>query len=149
MTHDANKTLDKLSQLGNESICPVAILIKDGKILCGLRHYKADKWKEISVWTCPGGKCDEGEIIEEALRRETAEETGITEFNILEYVEEVPGAAEGDIVPVFICETSQSPVLMEPEKFSEWKWFLPNKIPDNFINDKVRKIIMSLNLNSF
>ncbi len=146
MAKEINKALEKLYQLGNETICPVAILIKDGKILCGLRHYKADEWKDISVWTCPGGRCDTGETIEETLRRETAEETGITEFKILDYIREVPGAEEGDIVPVFACVTSQSPVLMEPEKFSEWRWFSPKDIPENFINNEVRKIIISLRL---
>ena len=37
---------------------------------------------------------------------------------------EVPGAKEGDIVLMFYCTTKQEAKLMEPEKFSEWKWVL-------------------------
>lgn len=88
----------------------------------GHRHYTPDKWKKISVWTVPGGRCDEGEKIEETLRREVREETGITDLEIIEYLGQVSGAKDGDIVPIFACKTLQEPTLMEPEKFSEWSW---------------------------
>lgn len=133
----------KLSQLGNKKLCPVAVFIKDEKILVGLRHYTPDKWKAISVWTCPGGRCDENETIESTLKREVAEEVGITEFEITQYIGEVPGAKKGDIVPLFLCRTFQSPKLMEPEKFSEWTWFLIKELPDNYINNDARKVIMN------
>ena len=109
----------KLSQIGNKTICPVGVFIKDKKVLVGLRHYTPDKWKTISVWTCPGGRCDEDETIETTLRREIKEETGITEFKILDYIGEVPGAKKGDFVTLFFCKTDQEPKLTEPHKFSE------------------------------
>lgn len=112
------------------------------KILVGLRHYTPDKRKTISVWTCPGGRCDENEIIENTLRREVAEETGITDFEIIEYIGDVPGAKEGDIVPLFICKTSQSPRLMEPEKFSDWQWISYKDLPENYINNEAKKVII-------
>ncbi len=132
----------KLSQLGNKKLCPIAIFIRNRKILLGLRHYASDKWKTISVWTCPGGRGDENETIEETLRREVAEETGIVDFEIIQYLGEVPGAKEGDIVLLFFCQTSQSPRLMEPEKFSEWQWFSVNELPKNYINNDVEKVIV-------
>jgi len=145
---EQKETLQKLSQLGNEKVCPVAIFIKDEKILCGLRHYTPDKWKIISLWTCPGGRCDKGETVEKTLRREVKEEIGITNFKVLNYIGEVPGAKKGDVCIIFLCETSQSPKLMEPKKFSEWKWFPKNDLPKNYINDDIKKIIISLkNLN--
>lgn len=113
---------EKLLQIGNPNICPVAVLIKDGCVLMGQRNYNADKWKQGSVWTMPGGRCDDGETIEQALRREVMEEVGIEQFQILEHIADVPGAKEGDIVPLFFCQTEQEFKLMEPEKFSEWKW---------------------------
>lgn len=114
--------LEQLSRAGNNTLCPVAVMIKNGKILRGHRHYTADKWKEISVWTIPGGRSDVGETLEQTLRREVAEEVGITEFEIVDFIGEVPGAKDGDVVPIFYCTTDQEPTLMEPEKFSEWKW---------------------------
>ena len=112
----------KLKEIGNDKKCPIAIMVRDGKILTGYRNYTKDKWKDISVWTVPGGRCDTGETIKQALAREVQEEVGITEFEILDFIGEIDGVKEGDIVPIFFCTTKQDFILMEPEKFSEWKW---------------------------
>jgi 8-oxo-dGTP pyrophosphatase MutT (NUDIX family) len=111
-----------LNRPGDGILCAVAIMIKDGKILIGHRHYTKDKWKDISVWTIPGGRSDVGETIEQTLRREVAEEVGIKNFTIIDFIGEVSGAKEGDVVLIFHCETVEDATLMEPEKFSEWKW---------------------------
>lgn len=113
---------EQLQKIGSKELCPMAVITRNGKILMGYRHYTPDKWKKISVWTIPGGRCDEGEKIEETLRREVREETNITDLKIIEYLGEVLGAKKGDVVPIFVCQTEQEPTLMEPEKFSEWKW---------------------------
>lgn len=111
-----------LAKKGDGLTCPIAIIVRDGKVLAGHRHYTADKWKDISVWTNPGGRSDVGETIEQALRREVQEEVGITELDIIDFIGEVPGAKEGDVLLMFYCETKQDAQLMEPEKFSEWRW---------------------------
>ncbi len=113
---------EALAREGNGTLCPTAIMIRDGKVLRGLRNYTKEKWKDISVWTTPGGRSDPGETLEEALRREVKEEVGITDFTIDDFIGEVPGAKEGDVVPVFLCSTKSEATLMEPEKFSAWKW---------------------------
>lgn len=113
---------EKLKEMGSDKKCPIAIMVRDGKVLTGQRNYTKDKWKDISVWTIPGGRCDPGETLQDALRREVLEEVGITEFEIVDFVEEVSGVKEGDIVPIFFCTTNQEARLMEPEKFSEWIW---------------------------
>lgn len=113
----------KLSQQGHETLCPITVLMKDSSILVGRRHYQSsDGWKNISVWTIPGGRCDPKETVEQTLRREVKEEVGIDIFNIVDLIGEVSGAKEGDIVPIFFSTTTQDAQLMEPEKFSEWKW---------------------------
>ncbi len=133
-----------LNLIGDVTKCPTAIIIKDDKVLMGHRHYTPDKWKTISVWTCPGGRCDEGETIETTLRREVEEETGITQLEIEEYLGEVPGAQDGDFVPLFLCSTEQDAELIEPHKFSEWAWFSKDEIPDSYINQDALKIVYDL-----
>ena len=114
--------IDQLSKMGNSFLCPGAVIVRDQKILMGLRHYTKDKWKDISVWTIPGGRCDDVENVETTLRREVLEEIGMTDFEICDFIDEVSGAKEGDVVPLFFCTTAQEPQLMEPEKFSQWEW---------------------------
>lgn len=113
---------NKLTKNGDGTTCPMAVIVKDGKVLTGYRHYTPDKWKKISVWTIPGGRSDVGETIEQALRREVAEEVNITDLEILDFIGEMPGVKSGDVVFMFYCTTKQEAKLMEPEKFSEWKW---------------------------
>jgi ADP-ribose pyrophosphatase YjhB (NUDIX family) len=113
---------NQLIKPGDGITCPIAIIVKDGNVLTGHRHYTPDKRKTISVWTIPGGRSDIGETIEHALRREVAEEVNITDLEIVDFIGEVPGAKEGDVVLMFYCTTKQDAKLMEPEKFSEWKW---------------------------
>jgi ADP-ribose pyrophosphatase YjhB (NUDIX family) len=136
-----HQKMERLLDIGNKTTCPMAVILKDGHILMGFRHYTPNKWKKISVWTIPGGRCDEGETIENTLRREVAEEVGIEDLDIMTYIGEVPGTKEGDIVPLFICQTDQEPKLMEPHKFSEWKWVSNDNLPDNFINPGALELI--------
>lgn len=133
---------EELSKVGDSLTCPVVAIIRNDKILLGHRHYKTDKWKNISVWTIPGGRCDDGEIIETTLRREVFEETGIKNLNISDYLGEVPGAKEGDKVLVFTGTTEEEPRLMEPEKFSDWSWFSLSEIPSDFINKQAQNLIL-------
>ncbi len=130
-----------LKKIGTTKMCPAAFIFKNKRLLIGLRNYTPDKWKEISVWTAPGGRCDIGDTLEETLRREVAEEVGITDLKITDFLGMVPGAKEGDILFVFKAETNQEPRLMEPEKFSEWKWCPLSEIPENFINSASLKLI--------
>lgn len=137
---------NQLVKQGNNVICPIAVIVKDNKILTGHRHYTPDKWKKISVWTIPGGRSDLGETVEQTLRRETAEEVNITDLKILDFIGEVPGAKEGDVVLIFYCTTEQEFKLMEPEKFSEWKWvaiedYVAGEMYSGF-NPSARKMII-------
>ena len=133
--------MEKLDNEGDGIICLFAVIVRDKKILLGLRNYTADKWKKISVWTAPGGRSEKGETLRETLMREAKEEVGITDLRIEKFLGETPGAKEGDIVHLYKCSTEQQAKLMEPEKFGEWKWFGANEIPENFINKSGLEII--------
>lgn len=135
-----NELKNILSKKGNPKICPMALIFKDGKLLIGLRHYVFDG-KKLPTWTIPGGRCNKGETIETTLRRELAEEIGLKNFKITEFVAQVAGAREGDLVYMFKLETEEEPKLLEPEKFSEWQWTTLSEIPSNFINQEALVLI--------
>ncbi|KKQ77931.1 MAG: hypothetical protein A3A96_04115 [Candidatus Zambryskibacteria bacterium RIFCSPLOWO2_01_FULL_39_39] len=138
--------MHRLNNKGDSKTATQAIILRDGKVLCGLRNYTDDKYKNISVWTCPGGRCDEGETIEQTLKRETEEEVGINDLKIEKFLGEVKGVYKDDKVLVYLCSSKQEAKLMEPEKFSEWKWFNPEEIPENYINEEVRRLIRLENM---
>jgi 8-oxo-dGTP pyrophosphatase MutT (NUDIX family) len=125
-------------------ICTAGIFMRDGKVLLGLRKYKTQQYKNGDFWTTPGGRCDEGESVEATLRREVEEEIGVKNFEIKKEFGTVPGAKEGDVVHVFLCETDEEAQLMEPEKFAEWRWFEIDEIPENFLNSDILSIIKTL-----
>ncbi len=123
-----------LEQEGKPTDAVAAFFIRDGRLLIGLRNYTKGTWKDISVWTAPAGRCDEGETLGKTLRREVNEEVGIVGFDIVSSLGQLPGAKDGDCLYVFHCVTDQDATLMEPEKFSEWRWCPISEIPENFIN---------------
>jgi ADP-ribose pyrophosphatase YjhB (NUDIX family) len=133
--------MKQLQETGNPTICPHIVIVKDGWILLGLRHYKKKDWKTVSVWTTPGGRCDAGEKVETTLRREVAEEIGVTDLEISDFLGIVPGAKEGDISYLFAGTISEEPKLMEPEKTSEWRWTPLSDFPVNFINKRSAQLI--------
>lgn len=135
--------MENLNKEGDGVLCPMALIIRDGKLLMGFRNYTPDKWKKISVWTVPGGRSEKGEKIGETLIRETKEEVGISDLKIESFICKIPGAKPPDVVLAFRCSTSQEPKLMEPEKFSEWKWFTKDEIPENIINSDAREFLKS------
>ncbi len=136
--------MEELKKIGGKNTCTSAIIIKNDKILLGLRHYTPDKFKKVSVWTTPGGRCNKGESVEENLRREVLEETGITDLKIGKFLGEVEGAKKGDALFVFYCTTDQDAKLTEPDKFSAWKWFDFYEIPDKFLNPRILPLIEML-----
>lgn len=136
-----NKLNTILQKIGSNKDVPVTFIFKNDKLLIGLRNYTPNKWKNISVWTAPGGRCNGNETLETTLRREVSEEVGIDDLKITKYLGSVPGAKKGDILFVFRAETCEEPKLMEPEKFSKWRWCPVSKIPSNFINPESLKLV--------
>ena len=120
--YGSNMNLDILGIESKENDATFAVMTRNKHILLGLRHYTKAKWEDRSVWTLAGGATDSGETYEMALRREVQEETGIRDFKIVAYVGPIQGAQPHITCHLFQCTTESDPTLVEPDKFSEWRW---------------------------
>ena len=113
------------------------VVIKEGKILLGLRHSDPEKAdSELhgeGTWTMPGGKIEFGEDPHQTAVREVLEETGMRikpSHLISVSSEKVPDAHF--ITLGFLCEHFEGePKVMEPDEIVEWRWFPLNEIPEN------------------
>jgi 8-oxo-dGTP diphosphatase len=106
-------------------------IVENGKILLFLRKSKHAN----GTWCPPGGHIEYGESFLQSAQRETKEEAGIEikDIEILGVTSDVYEAENKHYITVHTKPTSFSgqPALMEPEKFSEMKWFDLSQLPEN------------------
>jgi len=121
------------------------ILLKGNKVLLGKRNddpEKADtELHTEGMWTCPGGKLDFGEKLEEGAKREVLEETGMkaNSLKLISVTNEIVSDAHF-VTLGFLCEDFEGePKLMEPDEIVEWKWFPLDELPKpiNFASFKL------------
>ena len=107
------------------------VLKKNGKVLLGKRANTIGH----GFWCFPGGKVELGETVEKAAKRELFEEAGVRAKKLVfaGFVEALRASEnheEAWVTLVFKCNSfSGTPRVIEGEKFSEWGWFSPKKLP--------------------
>ena len=83
--------------------------------------------REGARWQAVGGRLEKGEKLEEGLRRETEEETGITDLEVgkVIHVDEWFAKPEGELKHIvaifFICKTSTSKIKLSSEH-QDYAW---------------------------
>jgi len=117
------------------------ILNSRGKMLLA----KSSKWK--NRFTLPGGHIELGESIEEALKREVKEETGleiqsVRFLNLQEaiYSEEFH-EPKHFIFLDFLCETQTTEVKVDTEELQEFIWVEPTKALEMDVDSFTKKTI--------
>lgn len=111
------------------------ILIRNGKILLGMRHpdpKKADSaFRSAGEWCLPGGKLDFGETLEEGAIREVKEETGITITNpqVISVHNFKNEHAHFITVGLIAHKWKGEAKVMEPDEITKWQWFSLKKLP--------------------
>lgn len=109
----------------------VAVMItRDGKILLGKRKGAHG----AGTWSFPGGKPEAGESDENAVKRETKEECGLELTNLQAFASNIVEFEEINEVHQTRFFTAnalpgQEPVLLEPNKCEEWRWFGWDEVP--------------------
>lgn len=112
------------------------IFNQKNKILLIKRSKKlANDRTTAGMWSIPGGQVEFGERITDAIRREVKEELGveITIEKLIGHWDQILKKSGIHWHSVsFLCRISKGmPVVREPEKFSQLKWFSLEKIPNN------------------
>lgn len=108
----------------------VAILVKRGdKVLLGKRKGSHG----AGTWAFPGGHLEFGETIEQTVRRELFEETGMTfgKMSLGSYTNDrMPDEDKHYITLFAIVEDAQGePEVKEPHKCDAWEWYRWGEFP--------------------
>ena len=106
------------------------ILIRDSQVLLGKRIGGL----EPKTWGFPGGRLEWGESVFECATREIAEETkltNLTNFRYGPYTREIFAKENKQFITLFVLADCKEgdPVIAEPNRCAEWKWFEWGKLP--------------------
>ncbi len=131
---DLGNKNDVLNLKEGKKQATATVILKDGKVLLGLREYSKTHNIEKDFWVGPGGKSEKDEILGETLRRELKEECGVIDYKIKKYLGSNPSYVDNNTMMYwFLIEVEDLNQIKngEPDKFKEWKWFDINEVPDN------------------
>ncbi|HLL80923.1 MAG TPA: NUDIX domain-containing protein [Ktedonobacteraceae bacterium] len=99
-----------------------AVIFDGSRVLLSLR-------RDIGWWNLPGGGLEPGETVDEALRREVREETGL-EVELERLVGVYSKPQKNEVVLVFRCRVTGGQ-LSATEEMAESRYFMPNELPRN------------------
>lgn len=110
--------------------CGGLIINENNEVLLQLRN----KAPEKGYWSIPGGKVELFEKMEDAIKREVLEETGV-EIEIIDLLGICNHIVEAEKVhwmsPSFLCKIKKGiPKIKEPEKHLDLKWFKIDELPE-------------------
>ncbi len=130
MTTDI-ETLDAASSKAQFRIGVFGVIIENGKVLLGRR-------RDIDWWNLPGGGMELGETVDEALRREVLEETGL-EVRVGRLVGVYSKPQKQEVVLTFLCHV-EGGALMETEELRECRYFAPDNLPANTLPKHAERV---------
>lgn len=98
-----------------------ALIVRNGKVLMLLRSEMCRNNR--GMWTIPGGMVETFERLEDAVKREVMEETGLT-VTSPEFMTVSDRTFDGEhwVSILYRCGTEGEPANMEPDKHREIAW---------------------------
>ena len=103
-----------------------------GEVLCGLRHGSHG----AGEWSFPGGKLENGETLFGSAKRETKEECNleVDDFEIISLDDDMKylktDGKQFFVIGLKAINWKGEVKLVEPEKFSEWRWLKLDNLPE-------------------
>jgi ADP-ribose pyrophosphatase YjhB (NUDIX family) len=100
-------------------VCVGCVVIHDGQILLVQRGSGA----AVGAWSVPGGRVELGETLEQAARRELAEETGLVAGSLryLGHVERI-GAGWHFVIHDFVADVEDAGALAAGDDAADAAW---------------------------
>jgi 8-oxo-dGTP diphosphatase len=107
-----------------------AVIVRNGKVLMLLRSDACRNNR--GMWTIPGGMVEPFERLEDAIRREVKEETGL-DVTAVEFMAVSDRTFDGEhwVSILYRCDAAGEPMNAEPEKHVEIAWKNLNNLPEN------------------
>jgi mutator protein MutT len=109
-----------------------AVVVRDAHILVGRRKGSHG----AGTWAFPGGKVEPGEDPREAVRRELAEETGLTAVRVeaIAWTSDLIPGRRGDLHFITLHHRVEvapgEPAVCEPTKVECWRWARWDELPE-------------------
>ncbi|MDB5169189.1 MAG: 7,8-dihydro-8-oxoguanine triphosphatase [Candidatus Saccharibacteria bacterium] len=103
--------------------------------------------REGERWQAVGGRLERGEKLEDGLKRETMEETGISDLVVgtVIHVDEWFAKPEGELKHIvalfFACKTATSDVVLSHEH-QEFAWVTPAELDNYVIEKEIKQAIV-------
>ena len=116
------------------------IIIHETLLLCQRR--KGARYE--LQWEFPGGKVEEGESVEECLRRELREELSIGAGPVTRVETEISHYDDGSSYEVHYCYLASYAGPMQNNVFEDVRWVTPDELPDYEILQGNRGVVQRL-----
>lgn len=106
--------------------------------------------REKQRWQAVGGRLEKGEKLEEGLRREVEEETGIKDIKIgkVIHVDEWFSKPEGELKHIvalfFLCDVGQGQEIKLSDEHDEYAWIQSSQLPEyeETIENEIKQAII-------